>query len=689
MAILAAGSAGGWLALRPAGPRVAPSASVVAVLPLVPRAPDTLIARLGQELAFTISASLDGVGEVRAVDPHTLLAQMDRPGGSLSLGEGAALGRRLGAGSVLYGTVIREGSVVRLDLGLYLSDSAGSDSLAPFARLSVAGSPDSMGGLTDSVARLLLRRIWRRGEAPSPSLDAALRTRSIPALRAFLEGERRLAANRWKEAANAYRQAVEADSTLWLAYWRQGFVHYWLNGGRSDSALARISWKHRSELPARERLLTEALAAESLSTRLDLLGRATDLSPDSWLAWLLYGDALIHGGPLLGHSREEARKAFSRAASFNPGLIPARDHGTWLAIQDGDTLWSGHALRELAELDAGPALYEEYGEDELRQLRLLDRIRRGDSATARFIADSVVIDGVSMTPAIPYWYGFFGMQIHLSRGMLRRVADDEGVPFHLGMVAYSFAGRGAWDSAMAAMGRYVESGTNPNASMLRYQVATLGAWVGAVDPGIAAFHRGGAVRTAEEGDRLSKAQLHWLDGVLAAARRDRTAIGTARMALEALNEPGTRNAERSLEGFEVALSGREREAGRMLAALEWARAERSGQGETDLRALTAVNRLAAADWLLASGDTSQAARLLRWHEAYSGSLWSAMLMPQAYLRRARIEERQGRLSVAERYYREFLLQYDLPVARQHHLVREAALALARVRGAAAATVGSP
>jgi hypothetical protein len=39
--------------------------------------------------------------------------------------------------------------------------------------------------------------------------------------------------------------------------------------------------------------------------------------------------------------------------------------------------------------------------------------------------------------------------------------------------------------------------------------------------------------------------------------------------------------------------------------------------------------------------------------------------------------------VAERFYREFLLEYDLPVFRQQNLVREAALALARMRGAAA------
>jgi hypothetical protein len=341
----------------------------------------------------------------------------------------------------------------------------------------------------------------------------------------------------------------------------------------------------------------------------------------------------------------------------------------------------------LAKLDAGPALYREYDEDVVRQLRLLDRIRRGDSTAARLIADSIAHDGSSMTPAIPYWYGFFATQIRLSRGGLVHVANDEPVPFYLGMIAYSFAGRGAWDSAMVAMDRYVESGTNPNAPMLAYQTATLGAWVGAIDPAEAASSRGAAARAAAEGDRTTKAQLHWLDGVLAATRGDRSAVAAARLALHALADSGTVSAERSLSAFELALAGRTSEAGRRLAALEWARAEHPGKGELDLRALTAVNRLAAADWLLAAGDTTQAARLLRWHEAYTFSNWTTMVMPLAYLRRARIEERQGRLAVAERFYREFLLQYDLPVSRHQHLVREAALALVRIRGAISAVAG--
>ena len=117
--------------------------------------------------------------------------------------------------------------LVRLDFGLFTSDS-----LTPIVRASVTGSPDSVAALSDSITRVLLQHIWRRGEPPTPSLDAALKTRSAPALRAFLEGERALVENRWSDAAEAYASAIAADSTFWLPYWRYAFSRgYWEGQG--------------------------------------------------------------------------------------------------------------------------------------------------------------------------------------------------------------------------------------------------------------------------------------------------------------------------------------------------------------------------------------------------------------------------------------------------------------------------
>ena len=49
-------------------------------------------------------------------------------------------------------------------------------------------------------------------------------TPSLPALRAFLNGERLIAGGRWRAAADAFQLATAIDSTFWLAYWRYAFA---------------------------------------------------------------------------------------------------------------------------------------------------------------------------------------------------------------------------------------------------------------------------------------------------------------------------------------------------------------------------------------------------------------------------------------------------------------------------------
>ena len=216
---------GGWLFARSRRPPIAPSASVIAVLPFLPSTADTALARLGRDLVITISANLDGVGGIRVADPRRVLARAD---GSTDRGtaEAVALGKRLGAGSVVVGDLVRVGPDVRLDLKL-LSTSGDSQ---PLARATITSALDSVSALTDSVTWALLRQVWRRGEPPSPSY-ANLTTRSVPALRAFLEGEQFTIAGRWPEAIEAYATAIKADSSFWLAGWRYNSAHGWVLEG--------------------------------------------------------------------------------------------------------------------------------------------------------------------------------------------------------------------------------------------------------------------------------------------------------------------------------------------------------------------------------------------------------------------------------------------------------------------------
>jgi hypothetical protein len=135
--------------------------------------------------------------------------------------------------------------------------------------------------------------------------------------------------------------------------------------------------------------------------------------------------------------------------------------------------------------------------------------------------------------------------------------------------------------------------------------------------------------------------------------------------------PGVRRVQgldlgRVAGGLSLGLTGATRKAGRALAALEWRRAERLNDVSC-CQYLTGLDRLAGSRWLLAARDTAQAARLLTWNEAWgpvSGAIGGGVFAGMAYLERVRIEDARGNASLAQKYYREFLLRYDMPTARK-------------------------
>jgi serine/threonine-protein kinase len=91
-------------------PRVEPSGAVIAVMPFAPATTDTALARLGRDLVVTLSTTLDGIAGGRTVDALTVLAQVRSSEQVPSLRGAAELSRRLGAKSLLHGTLVRVGA---------------------------------------------------------------------------------------------------------------------------------------------------------------------------------------------------------------------------------------------------------------------------------------------------------------------------------------------------------------------------------------------------------------------------------------------------------------------------------------------------------------------------------------------------------------------------------------------------
>jgi tRNA A-37 threonylcarbamoyl transferase component Bud32 len=674
-----------------AGLGVLASATRIAVLPLLAPEADTGLTRLAHDLAVTVSASLDGVGGVVTAD-RMGIATATSGRRALSTMEGTALARRLGARSIVRGTLVRLGSDVRADLGLYEVETD-----VPVAQgITVTGSGDSLRALTDSVVWALLRQVWRRGEPPTPSLTAVT-THSLPALREFLEGERELERDRWGEAAMAYRSAIAADSTFWLAYLRYSLAQYW-NMEETEPEFLDALYQHRAAFPERDRLLVEAWAVrDSLPLELKREKLVAERFPDYWPAWFILGDRLHHVGPWLGHGWREAQVALNHAVALNPRLKPA-----WVHLFENsfgkDTIESGRAFARLRELPPDlrgrPANDPNYW----RGVRLYDAVARGGGLTPRLTAllDSAAKTYVGIQGLVRFTFlrwGFPSEQIEFNRRVLLWERDPAGAASRLRENALAWAERGNWDSALAVMHEAVrleprapaEGGVS---AYDEYELAVSGAWLGAIDPAKALALQAGARKAArlDEGDWKTelRGQLAWFDGVLAFARHDRAAMQRTR-------EEGRRSGhghwdvlDRSLAAFDRALAGDRRGAGRELAALERFCLERWGQcgGFYPWSPNMALHRIASATWLLEAGDTAAATRLLVWSETVNVG-WDLSLTyvvtPLAYLMRARIAEAQSDTVVAREDYRQFLRRFDQPAASQRKLVVEAKAALARLQ----------
>jgi serine/threonine protein kinase len=678
---------------------VVASASSIAVLPFDAPPEDSGLGRLGRDLATTVSASLDGVGEIQTIGrPQITQAIEATPDDSPS--DLVTLGRKLGARRIIRGTLVRSGPHIRADLGLYDTETR-----SPLAQgITITAHPDSLGALTDSVVLALLPQVWQQGQTPSPSL-AAVTTRSLPALRAFLEGERLLEKDRLKLASLAYQSAIAADSTFWLAYYRYVVAQRWDEREPEPELIQALSQNHH-KFPEPERLVVQAWSPpiwDSFPAETGVYQEVTRRFPDYWPGWFFLGDQLYHTGPLLGHSLAESEAAFQQAVALNPRLKAGWNH--LLGISDRkDPAASDriHArLRQLIDPDLSGREAEADSVSRRRD-RFKTLVAQSGGVTdprASPLADSMARDWVSHEVTHPnrriaawalLWWGWPVAQIDWNRRVLRLTPRYPANLFRA--MAWAWTERGGWDSALTNIRKADQAephpaDPNPPTVVDEYAMTVLGAWLGALREEEANQRRPPArayVANLEPGARRREraGALAWLDGLLAFSRRDQAALDNARQEVRRSGHPHANVIEQSLAAFGRALAGDRSGAGRALAKLEERWAGPHGFDEFTTPDI-GVHRIAAANWLLEAGDTAQASRLLIWHEAAIGGWeWSFTyaLTPLAYLMLARIEESRGNVRLARTYYHQFLRRYDSPMTNQRHLVDEARAGLARLSG---------
>ena len=359
----------------------------VAVVPFSVNDPE--LERWEEGMVDLLSTNLDGAGGLRAIDSRTVLArwrELVPEGGVADLPTALEVARRAGGKYGLVGSAVSSGATMRLSAELY--ELEGGEALG---NPQVEGSPDSIFGLVDRLSIQVLSLILEREGGAAPRLDlASVTTSSLPALKSFLEAEGLARRGDFPRAIPAYENAIEADSSFALAYYRLGDAYGWTEGITEEvrqryAAAERFS----ARLPARDAdLLEVSMAYANTSDDATRLAReAAQSYPDDPGAWYLLGEVYFHMPYQSLASVDEQREPFARALLLDPAYLPAEIHLIDIAFRNADKAAADSLMRTFDPATVG----SDYGEAYSTAYALAF----GDSATrSRALAavDSIPFD---------------------------------------------------------------------------------------------------------------------------------------------------------------------------------------------------------------------------------------------------------------------------------------------------------
>ena len=329
---------GGLVVARPRTP--APlDANLLAVAPFEVLDPKLELWREG--LVDVLARSLDGAGPFRTVSPTVVIRRWE---GRADRESAEALGYRTGSGFVVFGQLLSAGpDSVRLTAAVL--DTRQGRILAEVDRADQAARVDR---LADSVSVDVIRSLLPATSGTHIRLYS-VGTRSLPALKAFLQGEHFFRRFALDSAIASYDRAVAIDTTFALALRRLQWALGWNDSVGPVNYFARAAAANRGLAP-RDSLLVVSdsgfagrvsvpnhPAFRSIARRrYAVLDEAARRYPEDPEVWYQLGEARYHLGFVVGESWNAAQAAFDRAIALDPGFGPAYVHPVEIALSDND-----------------------------------------------------------------------------------------------------------------------------------------------------------------------------------------------------------------------------------------------------------------------------------------------------------------------------------------------------------------
>lgn len=283
-----------------------------------------------------LAARIGSIPGIHATDPRSVIARVNErgnTGAAIGPARGRQIARAFGARYFVLGSIVELGNALHVSAAVY-------DSERPARPISEQTFTDSIGGLlelTDNIGYLLVRTHLPNASG-MPGSGETVRARSLPALRAYIEGETAYSAARYEEAYAAYDRAIALDSLFARAYLRKGMAAQWV--GRDGDMRRAVAQAQRlaGRLSVDEQTLVRGWAAHIEGDALvagDLYSHYLQAHPENADAWLQLGEVRFHWGSSLGFSPADAEEPFRRALALMPEAAPALTHLIRIAGRDG------------------------------------------------------------------------------------------------------------------------------------------------------------------------------------------------------------------------------------------------------------------------------------------------------------------------------------------------------------------
>lgn len=265
-----------------------------------------------------LSMNLDQIGELHCVDPRALSNQIKKAGvAEMDIKSARNIARIFGAGKYVLGTLVVNQSKYRFNTKVYDTNNETDNGLP----LTVEGDESQLFAMVDHIANEIIATSTLT-PANRLQLLGSLSTRSLPALKAYLQGLSYDRAGEFQKAYDQYSTAVRIDSSYAQAWLQLSFLNY---GFLFDLDQAGQAWavanRHKEKLPARDqRYLEIAKAALEGDNKkiIDISAQIVQSYPDDVFGWAQYATTMLQVANQFGRSILESDSAFQKLLFFDP-----------------------------------------------------------------------------------------------------------------------------------------------------------------------------------------------------------------------------------------------------------------------------------------------------------------------------------------------------------------------------------